>query len=83
MSVYDLVGTSGAALIVGAYLFLQLERLDAKDLSYSLMNALGAALILFSLTMDFNLSAFIVEAFWLVVSGIGLVKGLRRRGNLA
>lgn len=83
MSAHNFVGAFGAALIVGAYVLLQLEKLDPKNLSYSLLNAVGAALVLVSLTLDFNLAAFVVEAFWLVVSGIGIAKSLSRRRDLA
>ena len=38
---YDILGTLGVCLIVIAYLLLQLRKLDAKDLIYSALNALG------------------------------------------
>ena len=39
-----------------------------------MLNALGASLIIVSLLFDFNLSAFIVEAFWVIISLIGIGK---------
>ena len=72
----DLIGNIGVALIVGAYLALQLGRLDGRAPLYSITNAIGAALVLVSLWFDFNLSAFIVEMFWVVISLIGLVRNL-------
>ncbi len=72
----DLVGNIGVALIVGAYLALQLGRLDGRALLYSITNAVGASLVLVSLWFDFNLSAFIVEVFWVVISLIGLVRNV-------
>lgn len=75
----DVLGTLGGLSIVGAYLGLQLERLDSRSLAYSLLNALGAGMILFSLVFDFNLGATLVEAFWLLVSLFGIAKALRRR----
>ena len=60
-----------------AYLLLQMGRLDAADVRYSAGNGLGAALVLVSLGFEFNLSAFLVEAFWLVISIGGLVKARR------
>ena len=74
----DLAGALGAFLIVGTYLLLQVERIDPKALSYSGLNALGAALILFSLISDFNLGAALVEGFWLLVSLLGLYRYARR-----
>jgi hypothetical protein len=57
---------------------LQLGRLTHEHLSYSLVNGLGAVLILVSLTFDYNMSAFIIEAAWLAISVLGVVLyGLR------
>ena len=64
----DGVGLFGAALIVVAYFLLQTGRLDSLSLSFSVINALGASGILFSLFYEFNLSAFAIESFWLAIS---------------
>ena len=71
---YDFAGNIGVALMVIAYLLLQAERLRSSDLSYSMMNAAGALLVLISLLYRFNLSAFLVESFWLLISLYGLIK---------
>ena len=76
---HDLVGNLGVALIVLAYLGLQIGRLDGRAMSYSVMNGLGASLILVSLWFNFNLSSFIIEIFWLAISGVGIVLALRRQ----
>jgi len=75
---HDLLGNVGVACILGTYLLLQLGRLTNEHLLYSLINGVGAALILVSLNFDYNLSAFIVEAAWLAISVFGVVLyGLR------
>ena len=61
-------------MILISYFLLQMERLSGSDLAYSAANGLGAALILISLVVDFNLSAFIVEAFWLAISLLGILR---------
>ncbi len=61
-------------MILISYFLLQMERMSSNDLSYSVTNGLGAASILLSLVVDFNLSAFIVEAFWLAISLLGVVR---------
>lgn len=76
---HDVVGTLGVAAVVGSYLLLQLGRLDPKSLGYSLANALGAGLVVLSLAYDFNLSAFVIEAFWVVVSLVGVWRWWHRR----
>lgn len=76
---YDVAGSLGVAMIVCAYLFLQLGRLASDSLGYLLANALGAGLILISLSVAFNFSAFLIEAFWLAISLFGLLRrGLAR-----
>jgi len=76
---FDLVGNVGVGLIILAYLALQIERMSARDLSYSVLNAVGAGLILVSLSSDFNLSAAIIEVFWIGISLIGIFKAARAR----
>ena len=61
-------------MIIAAYFSLQTERLKSTGLIYSLLNATGAFLIIFSLYFDFNFSAFIVEFFWLLISVFGICK---------
>ena len=64
MSLFDLAGLVGVVLIVIAYLLLQLGRLPSSAPSYSLLNAIGALVVMVSLYFDFDLSAFLMEAFW-------------------
>lgn len=75
----DVVGVIGAIILMIAFLLLQLGRLSSNDISYSILNAVGAGLIVFSLFYNFNLSAFIVELFWIAISLLGLVRVLRNR----
>ena len=73
---FDLAGFIGVVLIIFAYLLLQLDKLPSSSPRYSLLNALGALLIIVSLVFKFNLSAFIVEAFWFLISLLGLWRSL-------
>jgi hypothetical protein len=74
MKWHDVVGGAGAAIILVSYFLLQLQRVSSSKLSYSLLNGIGALLILVSLWTDFNLSAFVVEAFWLAISALGVIR---------
>lgn len=76
---FDLAGLAGVVLIVIAYLLLQLNKLPSSALSYSLLNAVGALLVMVSLIFSFNLSAFLMEAFWFLISVYGLLKSLISR----
>ena len=71
---HDFVGGLGVASILVAYGLLQLDRMRADALSYSLLNWLGAALVLGSLSREFNLAAAVLESTWLVISTIGIVR---------
>lgn len=78
-SVHDLFGNIGVVMILGSYLWIQAGRTTVNDLSYSVVNGVGAALILVSLLKDFNLSAFVVEAAWVAVSVFGAIRILRAK----
>ena len=73
----DFVGNIGVGMIVVTYLLLQLDKLRSSDLAYSVLNALGASLIVASLVVDFNLSALLMEVFWVLISFIGIGRHLR------
>ncbi len=76
---FDLAGFIGVVLIVIAYLLLQLNKLPSSAPSYSLLNAIGALLVIVSLLFDFNLAAFLMEAFWFLISLLGLTRSLMSR----
>ena len=78
----DGVGMLGAMLIVVVYFLLQVGRIDSRSLLFSVANGLGAAGIIFSLYFDFNLSAFAIELFWLVISFYGVLRALRLRNSV-
>lgn len=82
--VHNLVGNIGVVLIVGTYFLVQIGRMSAVQLPYITLNALGALLILYSLWFDFNLSAFLIEVIWLLISVLGVGRVLlQRRRNAA
>jgi len=76
---YDVVGSIGVGTIILTYVFLQLERIKSDSLIYSVLNGLGAALIVFSLLYSFNFSAFIVESLWVLISIYGIIKYFLKR----
>ncbi len=71
---YDFVGNVGVSLLLITYLLLQLNKLKGSDLIFSLLNGLGATLIIISLIAEFNLSAFFIEFFWLLISIYGIAR---------
>jgi hypothetical protein len=81
-SLHDFIGNIGVILILGSYYWLQAGKTSAEDLSYSIINGLGALFILVSLSRDFNLSAVIIECAWLAISLYGIYRlRMRRKAN--
>ena len=83
LSVHDFVGFIGAIILMVAFLLLQLGRLSSNAIAYSVMNAVGASLIVFSLLFDFNLSAFIIEEFRIAKSLMGRLRVQKTRRHNA
>ncbi len=79
VSWHDVLGGIGVLFILIAYLLLQLERVSPTRPPYLLANGLGSFLILVSLVNEFNLSAFVIEAAWLLISVYGLMRCLNRQ----
>lgn len=75
--VMDLVGNVGVLMLMFTYLMLQLDKIKSSDLSYSVLNAVGASLIVASLVVNFNLSAMLMEVFWVLISFIGIGRHFR------
>jgi hypothetical protein len=80
---YDFVGNVGVALIILTYILLQLEKIRSEQILYSVLNALGASLIIVSLVFNFNFSAFIVEFFWVLISLFGIIKYFTKKNKAA
>jgi hypothetical protein len=77
----DLVGNAGVVVLMITYLMLQLNKLRSDGLVYSVLNALGASLIIVSLVVDFNLSALLMEVFWVLISFVGIYRYFRLRSQ--
>ena len=75
----DLVGNVGVVVLMITYLMLQLNKLRSDGLAYSVLNAVGASLIIVSLVVDFNLSALLMEVFWVLISFVGIYRYFRLR----
>ena len=75
----DVVGMVGVLIIVGAYLLLQVERINSKSLEYSLSNAMGSIMILYSFMEYWDLASVAIEVFWMMISLYGVYKYFRRK----
>lgn len=79
MTLLDLGGIVGVVLVLVAYAGIHFDWFDPKRAPALLMNLVGSALILLSMTRAFNLSAFLMEAAWAAMAAYGLVRLTLRR----
>ena len=70
----DVIGIIGVFIIVLAYILMQIDKMDRKGFNFSLLNTIGAILILVSLYYDWNLASFVMEVIWLSLSLYGTIK---------
>ncbi|HUJ45675.1 MAG TPA: hypothetical protein VLV55_00980 [Rhizomicrobium sp.] len=75
----DALGIFGSLLIVVAYFANLRGTLATTGAAYSLLNLIGASLILFSLWFAWNLSAAVMEGFWAAISAYGLARAIAAR----
>ena len=74
ISIYDVAGILGSVIVIIAYFATQAGWLGANDPRFAWANLVGAALIITSLMVDWNLAAFVMEVFWILISLYGLVR---------
>jgi multidrug transporter EmrE-like cation transporter len=75
--ILDLIGNIGVVILIVTFLMLQLNKIPSDGLAYSVLNAIGASLIVVSLLFDFNLSALLMEVFWVLISFVGIYRYFR------
>ena len=74
----DLIGLAGSALFIGAFAYANLAK-QLDKVVFNLANLAGAILLLVSLSVTFNLAAFVLEAAWGAIAAAGLVLAVRAR----
>jgi hypothetical protein len=82
MTVPDGAGVAGVGLVLIAYAGAAFGKMDPRNWPSLAANLIGSLLILWSLTINFNLSAVLMEGSWAIVAAAGLVRQLfvRRKG---
>ena len=79
MTLPDLIGLTGVALLIITYALLQLDRIDPKGFWYSFNNLLVAILVTVSLVNTPNLASIVIEIFWFLISLYGVVMFFKRK----
>lgn len=74
LSGWETVGTLGSFLIISVY-FANLQGwVELRTLPYLSLNLLGALLITLSLFESWNLPSLVIEVFWMLISGYGILR---------
>ncbi|MEO0671337.1 MAG: cyclic nucleotide-binding domain-containing protein [Pseudomonadota bacterium] len=68
------IGVIGALLYLTAFGAIQLGVLRGEGYAYSTINFFASGFVLISLATDYNFASFLVNAAWLTLSVIGLVR---------
>jgi paired small multidrug resistance pump len=74
---WDWVGLAGTVSILFGFFMLQTGKLHGQGIVFQLTNLLGALGILVSLYGKFNVSVFLLEGTWALISGYGIWRGMR------
>ena len=76
------VGLVGSLIFIAAFAYANAAQQFDK-LWFNLANLIGAVLLLWSLSVHFNLAAFVLEVAWAVIAVIGLIGAVRQRRSKA
>src|SRR6266853_5098991 len=79
----DLIGWTGALLILGAYALLSAGRLKARSLAYHLMNILGAFGFVVNSGWKGALPSAALNVIWIGIGTYALFQRRRRHGRLS
>ena len=79
MTLPDLIGLTGVALLIVTYALLQLDKIDPKGFWYSFNNLLVAILVTVSLVYTPNIASIVIEVFWFLISLYGVVMFFKRK----
>ena len=77
-TIADMVGLVGSALFIAAFAYANFSKHFDK-LWFNLASLVGAALLLASLWINFNLAAFVLEIAWGVIASLGIATALHAR----
>ena len=75
----DIIGNVGVVCFLLGFFLMQKGTLVHSSLVYLGLNLCGAILLMASLWIHWNLSAFMLEAAWALISIYGIHQSLRRK----
>ena len=74
----DIIGLLGSALFITAFAYANVSKVFDK-VWFNFANLVGAILLLISLSVTFNLAAFVLEAAWGTIAAVGLALAIRAK----
>jgi Na+/H+ antiporter NhaD/arsenite permease-like protein len=74
----DIIGLTGSAIFLAAFAYANVAK-QLNKVVFNLANLLGAVLLLISLSVTFNLAAFVLEAAWGTIALAGLLMAIRAK----
>lgn len=74
----NVVGLIGSAIMVVAYAYSNMAK-TLNFVIFNLMNLVGALLLIWSLTVHFNLASMALEVVWAAIALLGLGNALKRK----
>jgi len=74
----DVIGLLGSALFITAFAYANVAK-QLDKVVFNLANLAGAILLLVSLSVTFNLAAFVLEAAWGTIAAVGLALAIRAK----
>jgi predicted membrane protein len=76
---FNTVGMIGAILILIAFFLIQTDKIKSDDLSFPVLNSLGALFLLVSLLRFWNLASVFIEVCWIAIGVYGIIKNVKKR----
>ncbi len=77
----DAVGLVGVCLFLVQWLYLQMGKITINNVNFQLPSIYGSVFIIHSLVFQFNLSAFVMEVFFLASTFFGLYRNIKLKKN--
>lgn len=74
----NVVGLIGSGLMVVAYAYSNMAK-SLNFVIFNLLNLVGSLLLIWSLTVHFNLPSMALEIVWAAIALLGLGNALRRK----
>jgi hypothetical protein len=83
LSTYDWIGFTGVAILLAAFLLNTLGKISKDRLLYITMNIIGAGLACLASYLIHYIPFVILEAAWMLVSLLALIKLLTKKDRLS